>query len=202
MKTLPLPLFLLLIVFPAISKNNINELVCSAHTNVEAKKKCYSDFGISIPEGALKPENMRKVTPQNNPKKALPLKNTSKPQRYIGMAIDKAAMFFDVKPNLVNNIIFDNYDFHVLLESSDGISVSFVQVLFKKYKNCSTQKPVPANFLYEKLDINVNNLVLLKERNPSFYFSSYLDPLNNIKTSAYCVSNNDFFVVTFVRNRN
>jgi len=200
MKTLPL--FLLLIVFSATSKNNINELVCNAHTNVEAKKKCYSDFDISVPEGALEPKNMRKVTPQNNSEQALSLKNTSKPQRYIGMAVDKAAMLFDVKPNVVNNIIFDNYDFHVLLESSDGIFVSFVQILFKKYKNCSTQKPVPAGFLYEKLDINVRNLVLLKERNPSFYFASYLDPLNNVKTSAYCVSNNDFFVVTFVRNAN
>ncbi|WP_426369884.1 hypothetical protein [Pseudocolwellia sp. HL-MZ7] len=193
-------LFLLLINFSVISKESINEIVCNAHTNVEAKKKCYSDFGINLPEEALEPKNMRVAAPIKDNKKVLSLKNTSQPQRYIGMTNDKAAMLFNTNPNSVNNIVFDNYEYHVLLESSNQIHVSFVQILFKTYKNCSTQKPVPARFLYEKLDINVDDLVLLKTRNHSFYFSSYLDQRNNVKTSAYCMSNDDYFVVTFQRN--
>jgi hypothetical protein len=200
MKALSLSL-LLLITFAAVS-TNINELVCNAHTNVEAKKKCYSDFGMNIPEGALDSINMNVEPPQENAKKIVSQKNTSRPQRYIGMTIDKAAMFFNTKPNRVNNIIFDNYDYHVLLESSNNIHVTFVQVLFKKYKKCSSKKPVPSEFLYEKLDIDVKDLILLKKRNLAFYFSSYLDPLHNIKTSAYCVSEGDYFVVTFQNNAN
>jgi hypothetical protein len=118
------------------------------------------------------------------------------------MTIYKAAMFFNIKPNSVNNIIFDNYDYHVLLESSNNIHVTFVQVLFKKYEKCSPKRPVPAKFLYEELDIDVKDLILLKKRNLTFYFSSYLEPIDNIKTSAYCVSDGDYFVITFQNNVN
>ena len=64
-------LFLLLINFSVISKESINEIVCNAHTNVEAKKKCYSDFGINLPEEALEPKNMRVAAPIKDNKKVL-----------------------------------------------------------------------------------------------------------------------------------
>jgi hypothetical protein len=70
---------LLLINFTAVS-TNINELVCNAHTNVEAKKKCYSDFGMNIPEGALDSINMKIEPPQVNSEMIGSQKNTNRPQ--------------------------------------------------------------------------------------------------------------------------
>jgi hypothetical protein len=172
-------LFLFFIGY-AVSESDMSSKICNAYQDGLAKEKCFKELeNFSY----KKEERTNKKYSKDEHIKML----IAKPYNYIGTQSKRAAYIFNVQPNQAGNVIFDSDNYHVLLESSDGYKISYVEVDFKEESPCSTQSPFNPEMLYKQLDIDTKKMSLIKTRTPSYYFSSYIDSLNKFKTTVTCV---------------
>ena len=183
-------IFLLFLFFigNAVADSNMSSKICNAYQDGSAKDKCFKE----LENFSYQKEKSKKYTKAEYIKMLI-----TKPYRYIGMQNKRAAFIFNIQPNQAGNVIFDSDNYHILLESSNESKISYVAVDFKEKSPCSRSKPFNTNMLYRELDIDTNEMNLIKTRAPTYYFYAYIDPLNKFKTTATCIYDGGPISVSF-----
>jgi hypothetical protein len=118
----------------------------------------------------------------------LPILNTPfyKPSQYVGMTIAQAETATEGTVNKAGNIVIDIEQAHMLLESSDGSFVDYVEVALKKTAPCNQSVSFDAEPILGALSINPAELAFIRKQTLSHV---YYDHKRKLKVNVICLYN-------------
>lgn len=105
------------------------------------------------------------------------------PYRYIKTPINQASIKLGVSKNQGGNLVITTPEHEILFESSDGVSITYIDIEFNETSQCSQSESFDSVPLLKSLGIAVENLTLA---NKSLHYHLYYDHVNKLKINAQC----------------